>query len=124
MKKAPYKLYSTEKAKRINTAVKHKCISAVSSESEVESQDETILNHLQTQYQALTIRKEKLMMLTILPESWGIRKIVSKLNVPTYTVRQSKKLLRIKGVLSTPDQKPGKTLLVETVEKNKNILRK
>lgn len=103
----------------INTALKQKLAfnaEQSDSDSETESND-NILNSLKIKFKfSTTNRKDKLMMLTLLPETWSISKIMRKFNVSDYMVRQSKKLLQQKGLLLVPDQKHGKTLHTETAE--------
>ena len=61
-------------------------------------------------------REKKVQMLTLIPLSWTYEKIVSFFpNVTKYMVRQSRKLLNEKGILSKPDQRKGKTLPQETI---------
>lgn len=48
------------------------------------------------------------MILTLLPESWSVKKIIEEFKAPNYQVRQVKKLLQQLGILFTPNQKLGK----------------
>ena len=59
---------------------------------------------------------EQLQILTVLPKSWSVKKIQQEFGVSTYMAQKSKKLVKEKGVLSLPDQKPGPSLLPETVD--------
>ena len=56
------------------------------------------------------------MILTCLPQSWSVRKIMQDFNAPNYMVRQSKKILKEKGILESCNRKPGKSLSSEVVE--------
>ena len=60
-------------------------------------------------------KSEKLQILTILPKSWSIKKIQSEFGVSDFTARKAKALVRDKGVLSTPNPKPGRSLPQATV---------
>ncbi|GBN25222.1 hypothetical protein AVEN_114264-1 [Araneus ventricosus] len=114
-KRCRYRRYSQEKAQKINSAVKRKLLNANSSDEEDYSKDEMV-NHLINAYQNCKNRTKKTMILTLLPDSWIIREIATMFNTPNYQVRQAKKLLTQKMILSTPDPRPGKNLLIETVD--------
>lgn len=116
-KKCRYKKYSQEKAQKINFSVKRKFLpNAYSPEHEEDSEDDEIVNHLINAYQNCKSRTKKIMLLTLLPDNWSIRKTVDKFRAPNYQVRQAKNLLKHKGILSTPEQRPGKNLSTETAE--------
>lgn len=59
-------------------------------------------------------KSEKFLILTALPKSWSCARIESEFGVSNYLARKSKKLIEEKGILSTPDSKPGRTLPQET----------
>ena len=54
-------------------------------------------------------------MLTVLPKTCSIRKVEKEFNVSNYMARKSKKLVQLKGVLSTPNPKLGNTIREEAV---------
>ena len=56
----------------------------------------------------------KTYILTVLPKSWTIRKVQDEFGATNYMVRKAKELVKQKGVLSTPNPKPGHALAVET----------
>ena len=61
-------------------------------------------------------QNEQIQLLTLVSESWTITEIVTKFPCVTrYMVRQSRKLLKEKGLLAMPDSKRGKNLSEETV---------
>lgn len=93
-------------------------VSAEDSDSENDAEDlnESVLQKLKTNFSNSTSRTKKLMILTCLPETWGIRKIMREFNAPNYMVRQSKKLLKQKGILESPNPRPGKNLSKEVLE--------
>lgn len=57
---------------------------------------------------------EKLQILTILPKSWSSAMVEREFGVSNYMARKAKRLVEEKGILSSPDPKPGKTLPTET----------
>ena len=68
----------------------------ISTESETEVQEETVLSNLKLQY-SNSNSKAKNMIVICLPETWSIRKIMREFNGPNYMVRKLKKLLQDKG---------------------------
>eukprot|EP00112_Aurelia_sp_Birch-Aquarium-sp1_P025228 Seg8290.3 transcript_id=Seg8290.3/GoldUCD/mRNA.D3Y31 product="hypothetical protein" protein_id=Seg8290.3/GoldUCD/D3Y31 len=59
-------------------------------------------------------------VLTVFPSSWSIRRIQHKFSVSNFTARAAKKLTKEKGVLSTPNSKPGRSIpetILEQVKK-------
>ena len=64
------------------------------SESEyVSGQDAVsdIIAQLEENFKCLENRSEKVKILTILPKSWSVRKIMREFGAPDYMVRQAKK---------------------------------
>lgn len=61
-------------------------------------------------------RYEKLQLLTVVPQSWSIRQTQQEFDAPNYMVRKAKELFNKKGILSTPNPKPGKPLIQSTVD--------
>eukprot|EP00731_Ephydatia_muelleri_P012852 Em0007g162a len=53
---------------------------------------------------------EKVKILTALPKSWSVRKIMKEFGASNYMARQAKKLVLEKGFLSSPNPKPGNPL--------------
>ena len=60
-------------------------------------------------------------VLTVLPKSWTARKLADEFGVSYYMARAAKKLAETKGVLATPNPKPGKTLDGNVIEKVKQF---
>lgn len=58
---------------------------------------------------------DKLRILTILPQSWSCGKIENEFGVSNYMARKAKELVREKGVMCSPDPKPGSKTLAENV---------
>ena len=55
-------------------------------------------------------------ILTVLPKNWSIKRIVEEFGATNYKARQAKKLAQEKGILSSPNLKPGRTLPAATEE--------
>ena len=55
-------------------------------------------------------------ILTVLPQSWSVKKIEKEFGVYNYMARKSKELVKEKGILSTPNPKPGSSLPQETTD--------
>ena len=55
-------------------------------------------------------------MLTVLPKSWSVKKIQQEFGVSEYLVRQSKKLVEERGILSLPPPLRGPSLPSEIVD--------
>ncbi|GBN46744.1 hypothetical protein AVEN_184302-1 [Araneus ventricosus] len=116
-RKVKSKRYATSKVKKISSSMKWKLfVAAENSSSENDNEiDESILQNLKSNFLSSTSRTKKLMLLTCLPENWSVRKIMREFNAPNYIVRQSKKILKEKGILEGPNSKPGKNLPIDTV---------
>lgn len=120
-RKMKCKKYSTSKVKKISSTMKRKLFPAAShsssseNDNDIENKSEVIKN-LKIKFASCKSRTKKIMLLTILPENWSIRKIMSEFDAPNYMVRQSKIILKEKGFLEGPNLKPGKSLPIETVE--------
>ena len=52
-------------------------------------------------------------ILTVLPQSWSVKKIEKEFDVSNYMARKS---IKGKGILSTPNPKPGSSLPQETTD--------
>lgn len=77
--------------------------------------DYEIIAQLKEKY-ATAQRSEKVQILTILPKSWSIRKIEAEFGASNFMVRKAKELVREKGIMCTPNPKPGRSLPQTTVE--------
>ena len=71
--------------------------------------DEEIISQLKEKYSTAS-RSEKLQILTIVPKSWSLRKIESEFGASNFMAREAKQLVREKGIFSTPNPKPGRSL--------------
>ena len=57
----------------------------------------------------------------MLPRSWSIKKIESEFSASNYMIRKAKELVKVKGILSTPDPKPGSSLPGKTIDRVTNF---
>ena len=71
--------------------------------------DDEIISQLKEKYSTAP-RSEQLQILTIVPKSWSLRKIESEFGASNFMARKAKQLVREKGILSTPNPKPGRSL--------------
>eukprot|EP00731_Ephydatia_muelleri_P013160 Em0007g470a len=69
-----------------------------------------VIGQLKEKFNYTVKRSEKVRILTILPKSWSVRKIMKEFGASNYMARQAKQLVQEKGILSSPNPKPGKTL--------------
>ena len=99
--KARGKKYSRQKVEKITEAMKRTIISR-----EIIDDGSEMIQQLKEKFQSTAERSEQLQILTVLPKSWSLKKIMA---------RKSKDLVKEKGVLSHPGPKPGPSLPQETV---------
>ena len=83
--------------------------------SEQTNDEVEIITQLKEKYSTAG-RSEKIQILTVLPKSWCIRMVEEEFGVSNFMARKAKQLVREKGILSTPDPKPGSTLPQRTVD--------
>ena len=74
-----------------------------------------MIKELKKKFHSTTERSEKVRVLTVLPQSWTIRRVQSEFSASNYMVRTAKQLVKKKGILSTPDLKRGHELEAEIV---------
>ena len=78
--------------------------------------DSEMILQLKEKFRVTTKRSEQVQILTVLPKSWTKKRIQAEFGVSDYMARKSKQLVREKGILSTPDPKPGPCLPTNTVQ--------
>ena len=74
-----------------------------------------------TKFETATKRSDKVLVLTVLPKSWTIRKVQEELGAYNCMVHKAKELVKENGILSTPNPKPGHTLPEETTDLVQNF---
>ncbi len=85
-------------------------------QSSNDDDESEIIRQLKKKFQETTERSEKVQVLTVLPKTWSIRKVQDEFGAPNYMVWKAKDLVKKKGILSTPNPKPGHVLATETAE--------
>ena len=107
--------YRKQKARKIQKSVS-KVLQVVSSceqsisiteEEKQDSDGAEMIEQLKEKFKNCTKKSEKVQVLTVLPQSWSIRKVVNEFNAPNYMVRKAKNLVKEKGVLSIPNPRSG-----------------
>lgn len=81
----------------------------------VKNNDNEVINQLKEKFNTTTDKSVRMQILTTLPKSWTLKTIETEFGVSNFTARKAKKLLHEKGVMSSPDPKPGRTLDPATV---------
>ena len=76
---------------------------------EATSDDGEIVAQLKEKF-CTSNRSEKTQILTVLPQSWSIRKIETEFGASNFMVRKAKALVAQSGILTTPNPKPGRSL--------------
>lgn len=67
-----------------------------------------LIEELRNKFHSSTInRREKLQILTLLPDDWSVEKIAKRMNTTKYIAKASKTLNRQMGILSFPGVKRG-----------------
>ena len=75
-----------------------------------------IIKELKERFCTTTKNSKKVQILTIVLNSWPIRKIQSEFGATNYMARKAKDLVREKGVLATPNPKLGHPLASKTAD--------
>ncbi|CAH1107444.1 unnamed protein product [Psylliodes chrysocephalus] len=70
-----------------------------------------IVKQLKVKFAEITKRCKKMLVLSVLPISWTRAQIQKEFSVSQYMARAVKKMVKEKGIFSTPNPKPGKTIL-------------
>ncbi len=118
-----YKGYALRKKRKIEATLQAKIkIATTSTNLEDETEDDSeITLQLKDKFKSTTKRSEKIMVLTVLPKSWSIRKIAMEFNCSNYMAQRAKSLVAEEGIMSTPNKKAGKNLPDATVTSVKDF---
>ena len=100
-----------QKIKKITTILESATLS-----EEREDDEGEIIKQLKEKFHCTINKSEKVQILTVLPKSWSIRKIEKEFGAPNFMARKAKKLVLEKGILSTPNPKPGRSLAQHIVD--------
>ena len=105
--------YPEKKIKKITDAMKRTfitdCDNTLGDENE-------IIEQLKKKFELAIPRSEQLQILTVLPRSWTLKKIQDVFQTSDYMARKAKQLVEEKGILSTPNPKPGHSLPSKSVD--------
>lgn len=77
---------------------------------------EEMIHQLREKFRSSSSRSDKLQILTALPRSWSVRKIMTEFQTSKHMAVKSKLLAKEHGVLTIPNPKPGNRLPTQTVE--------
>ncbi len=80
-----------------------------------------IITQLKGKFQSCERRSDQMQVLTVLPQSWSIRQMQDEFGISNYMARATKKLVEEKGILSTPNPKPGRAITDEVTTKIKEF---
>ena len=75
-----------------------------------------IIQQLKEKFQLTSERSIQVKILTILPQSWSIRRIEPEFSVSNFMAQTAKKLVGEKGILSTPNPKPSHSITQTKVD--------
>ena len=107
-----------KKLMRLDNMVQRNLVLAAGASSDVLIRDDgaAMIEQLRDKFASSTSRSEKLTILTVLPKSWSIAKIVNVFGVTKCMARCAKKLVEVKGIMSNSIAKAGKSLSESTVQ--------
>ena len=110
-RKARSKKYTRDKVSRITALMDKAAITG-----EKAGDDREIIEQLKEKFHSTTERSVQVQVLTVLPMSWSIEKIQDEFGASNFMVRKAKQLVKDKGILSSPDPRPGRSLARKTVD--------
>lgn len=116
-KKLLQRSYRINKFKKISSSIKKKLFLDPKLEPSAPHKcpESEIIDQLKEKLKSTTNNNDKIHMLTILPKSWTLRKIVEEFNISNFMARRVKLLVEEKGVFSTPEIKPRNIILPDVV---------
>lgn len=86
-----------------------------------DSPDSIILTQLKEKFAQTESMNEKFLILTVLPKTWSCNRIQREFSISNRMARKAKTLVAEKGILSTPNQKFGKKIADDIIEKVKQF---
>lgn len=100
--------YRIKKSVEITKAVRHDILGMDAMDVDKVEAFEEIINQLKEKFNSPGIdRNDQLKILSVLPKSWSINKIVEEFEAPIYMVRQVKQLVNEQGILCTTRARSG-----------------
>lgn len=82
-----------------------------SKDNKEENCESEIIEQLKIKFVQTVRWNENITILSVLSQNWTCKKIKQDYGVTNYMAWAIKKLVCVKGVISTPNPKPGKTLM-------------
>ena len=82
----------------------------------VKDDGEEMIEQLKEKFRTTTQKGDQLQILSVLPKSWSVKKLQEDFCVTSYMARQSKTLVKEKGILSLLDPKRGPSQPLQTVQ--------
>ena len=107
--------YCKDKAEKIKKTLIENVLTGVVENSCSDAESE-IVQQLKEKFKITTDKKEKFLILTVLPKSWSCQIIQNEFNVSFHMALKAKNLVKEFGILSTPDSKPRHKILEETIQ--------
>ena len=107
--KASQPYYPDQKMKEITESMKQLIL------SEPGDDDSEMIRQLKDKFSLTGKSGEQMQILTVLPQSWSVKKIEKEFGVFNYMARKYRELVKKKN-LSPPNSKPGSSLPQETTD--------
>lgn len=108
--------YSKQKIERISSEIRKVVIADGHDMLPSETDEGEMLAQLKEKFRSATEKSDMVQILTVLPKSWSIKRVQNEFGAPDYMVRKAKALVKEKGIMSTPNPKPGKTLASSVID--------
>lgn len=83
---------------------------------EKQTDESEMLQQLKEKFHSTPQNSIKVQILTVLPKSWSIQRIQMEFGASNFMARKAKQLVKDKGVLSSPDPRPGRQLPQEVLD--------
>ena len=106
----------SQKITRIDDVVQRNLILAAGADTEPGDDGAEIIQQLKDKFALTKLRSERLSILTVLPKSWSIMKIMEEFGVTRYTGEAAKKRVEDKGIFSSPNSRAVKVLAESIVQ--------
>ena len=116
--------YMKRKVQKMNAAISTKAAAAIGAESLNEIQNVNncadctcLMEKLLNKFVTTTSFKQKVQILTLVPESWTIEQTVTYFSTTKYLVKKARKLVQLEGPLSTSSARKSFKVPYDTIQK-------
>lgn len=111
------KKYQKIEAQKISNVISKQIFNVQERNSESDDSDYTneIIEQFQAKMRKPITKNEKYLILTSLPMSWPIRRIMNEFDVSFFMARRAKNLTLEKGIMVSPEQKLGYTNIDDNI---------